>query len=235
MDTKYTPNASSIFNNLLKKNNGSPGSSSDVEFKNNVQFCVTALLRQKFLLICDRDLGNGFVISAGIGKAFGKDIFQNAYMSFNTSGTDIKILDPANIFLFSVYSGSSPLLQAGLKLHFNGTSFEGSYVNILYRHEVLNYALNSSVGSIPVNDPDNSVSFKMNALSFGFGFTSVTGNNDNITHDFFINMGIKLFSYTTFEQVETAGSSPEYRRKPYDSKAKIMPAINMGYSFGFGF
>jgi hypothetical protein len=234
MDTKYTPNATTVCNNLLKKNNSSTGTG-DQAFKNNIQFCVTALMRQKLLFLYDFDLGKGFTISAGVGKAFGKDVFQNGYLSFNRSSLDTKVLDPGNIFLYSTYSGSSPLLQAGLKLYFDGSSFDGGYVNVLYRHEVLNYTLNTEVGTFPVNDPDNSVSFKMNAFSFGFGFTSLTGNKDNLTHDFFINIGIKYFSYTTFEQFSNPGFIPEYRRQPFDSKAKIMPAVNIGYNFGFGF
>jgi hypothetical protein len=236
-DKKYTPNKNSIFNNLLTKNT-EPGSSGTTEIRNVIKFCPTLLLRQKVALFYERDIASAFSINFGIGKAFGNDYLQYLYLSafsdFNTGST----LAAGQVMDNSEYTGSKPMLHVGFKIFFSGTTFEDGYVEFNYRRETMDYTLNSNVGGYRV-EKGNLASFKMNAFSFGFGYMDVSGVRNNITHEFFMNFGIKNFSFTSFvayDKLNTWGQTERvYERTHLESQARILPSFNMGYIFGFGF
>jgi len=66
----------------------------------------------------------------------------------------------------------------------------------------------------------------------------VSGEKSNFTHDFFISFGIKAFKYTEYDVVTPAGlnANPVYQKSTSGTvSAKVLPALNMGYAFGFGF
>ena len=241
MDKKYTPNQSSLFNNLIKKSNdNSSSSTTEITFSNTIRFTPTMLFRQKVFVTYDRKLYDGLALSLGIGKSFGIDYFQNLNIDIQDFNTTNNALNASEIVnqLNSTLDGGSPLLHASLKVYFRGTAFSESYMEFGYRYERLDYTLNPTVNSIKV-EGRATASFKMSALSFGYGYSWAGGSSGKITHDFYINTGIKFFNYTSFDKFHIGTGSQHsdyvYRAGVVDLSFKIIPSINMGYAFGFGF
>jgi hypothetical protein len=229
MDNKYTPNQSSIFNNLYRKNSDLTSGYA----ANYIKFYPLALLRQKVLLSYQRSVVNGLAVELGLGKAFGTDIFQVGNLAlfhdlFENS------LSPGQIFSNSKYSSSTPFLMLAAKMYYSGKAPDDGYIEVSIRREKLSYLLNNTVDGWPVFG-SQVASFKMTALTVGIGYTTGTGDTKRITHDFFVNVGIKFFSYSRFEQVADANNQITYVKSSSDASARVMPAINMGYSLGFGF
>ncbi|MES2679624.1 MAG: hypothetical protein V4635_07050 [Bacteroidota bacterium] len=236
-DKKYTPNPSSIFNSLNKKRED--GGSSDVTIKNMITYCPTALFRQKVMFYCHRDLGQGIVVNLGLGKAFGDDVLQQVFLGIKSVTSDYTVLSSYDMLSNATYYSSTPYYYVGLRYYFSGNSFEEGFVDLAYRHESLEYLLNPDINSKKVAG-SNSFNLKMNAFSFGYGYTILTGRKNNFSHEFFINFGIKYFKHSYFEVVQyrnpvTYVDEDVYVKSPYEKKMIIYPAINMGYSFGFGF
>jgi hypothetical protein len=235
-DRKYTPNQSSVFNELGKKK-GPSSTGTEIDIKNSIQFCPTILARQKVLFIYERALGDIVSMNFGLGKAFGNDFMQSTYFSAFSDFDSDNYLDPGTILLNADYAGSSMLLQVGLKVYFSGSSFDGSFMEFQYRRERLDYKLNPTVYGNRIEN-GNTAEFKMNAFSFGYGYKETTGINQNFTHEFFFNAGIKNFSFTKFNEIIRSNSSNNetvYQRSPLEADARILPSINIGYIFGFGF
>ena len=235
LDDKYTPNASSMFNNLVKKAYDE-NAYVEIEFKNVARFCPTMLIREKVFFAYERTLYKGLVGVAGIGKAFGKDVLQNSYFAI-FSNSDNNILNP-NQGTIGTYLGSMPLLHAGIKIYFSGTAFEDAFFELNYRRERMDYLLPPIVNGNSV-DGENDIQFKMNAFSIGFGFTSVGGEKSNIVHDFYINFGLKSFNYNQYDLVSVinpvnAKLENFYRKSDTYAKTRIVPSLNIGYAFGFG-
>jgi hypothetical protein len=236
-DKKYTPNPSSIFNSMNKKRED--GGSSDIIIKNMFSYCPTALFRQKAMFFYQRDMGQGIVVNLGLGKAFGDDVLQQILLAAKSLGADNTSLTPYDMLDNSTYYSSTPYYYFGMRYYFSGNAFEDGFVDLAYRHESMEYLLNPTINSTRVAG-SNSVNFKMNAFSFGYGYTILTGRKNNFSHEFFINFGIKYFKYTNFETVKyqnplTQTAEDVYVKSVFEKSLIIYPAINMGYSFGFGF
>ncbi|MBA3681282.1 MAG: hypothetical protein H0W73_08985 [Bacteroidetes bacterium] len=235
-DKKYTPNESSIFNNL-NKNNPQVSSSSPVEIKNAIKFSPTSILRLKASFSYQREIYNGIAANLSIGKAFGKDVMQMAYFSvFETYNNNV--LSPSDASSYSVYDASSPLVSPSLRVYYSGKSFDEGYVEFGYAFERTDYLLNTKVFDYEVRG-SRKCTFKMNAVYFGFGHTFVTGPKNNLIHDLYMNVGIKMFEVTRFNRIEATGAfgatQVYYTAGSPTLSARIVPAFNMGYSFGFGF
>lgn len=241
LDKKYTPPLNSIFNNLNAKTNKS-SSGNDVEIKNAIKFCPTLVLRQKVVFFYEREITKGFSINAGLGKAFGEDVFEKTFfdefsLADNYEG---KYLSAGALLENSKRDDSSPLISIGFRIYFSGKSFDGGFVDFNYRNERVDYVLNSTTVNSYRIEGSNRASFKINAFSFGFGHTFVGGQKNNITHELFLNFGIKLIKfpeYKKFDNVVSQFGNTEtvYRRTAAEVSARILPAFNMGYVFGFGF
>ena len=118
LDNKYSPSENSIFNSLHKKRNNSNSVAEAIDLENAVNFTPTMLLRRKIFFNYERKVGDDFVVSLGLGKALGGDFFQE--------GGDLSVIDEDpdirntfvayQIYSHSTYSGSSPLLFAGVNL-----------------------------------------------------------------------------------------------------------------------
>ncbi len=239
LDKKYTPNESSVFNNLRAKNNGPADRVTEVTFRNNIKFCPTILLRQKLFLNYEIKAYDGIAFALGFGKSFGNDYFQSlniATQSFN-SNSDL-VLNPDEILLNSTFASSDFLLHGGVKIYYSGKAFDGGYMEFNYRREKIDYTLFPNINGIKI-DGDNLAEFKMRAYTFGYGYSWISGNNGKVSQDFFINIGIKLFNYSKFERIETntgsLSSSYAYTASGETANFKIIPSVNIGYSFGFGF
>ncbi len=238
LDDKYTPNASSMFNNLVKKAYDE-NSYIEIEFKNVAKFCPTLLTRQKVFFCYERALYKGLVGVGGIGKAFGKDIFQNAFIASGLSRfSDGSSLEPKDAMATASYLGSSPLLHLGAKLYFSGTAFEEAFFEMNYRRERIDYLLPQLINGNIV-DGENDIQFKMNAFSVGFGFTSVSGDKNNFVHEFFINFGLKSFKFTHYDFLNvqnpvTLKNELTYRKADDFLSVRILPSLNIGYALGFG-
>jgi hypothetical protein len=236
LDKKYTPGQNSIFNELHKKNTAP--SSSNAEIKNTIKFCPTLVFRQKVVFFYEREIAKGFSFHTGIGKAFGADVFEQFYFNAFSGQAAPNTLYPGLIFTNSNYSGSSVFFSAGIKVYFSGTTFDGGYIDLHYRHERMDYLLKPLVDGNRV-DGANDVSFNMNSFTCGFGYALLGGKNNNITHDLFMNFGIKFFKYTQFDQLQIPsvyGNTEDiYRRSNLELTARILPSFSIGYMLGFGF
>jgi hypothetical protein len=239
MDKKYAPNENSIFNTTRKK--GADGKSyvPEIIIKNSVKFCPTMLVRQKALFVYERKIKDGFSASFGLGKAFGDDLFQSIGPVLSTYTVLANELRYDDLLENSTYFGSRPMLYTGLKIYFSGNAFEGGFLEFTYRREAMDYAV-SSIKSINF-EGTNIATFKTNAFTFGFGFSGVSGKKDNITHEFFMNVGLKSINYSRFEKTyigNTVNTTPNdfvYRLGEGNLNYRIVPSMNMGYMFGFGF
>lgn len=231
LDQKYTPNTNSVFNTAFTKGSGSSG----VDIRNSLKFCPTFVIRQKLVFFYERSLGKGLALHFGAGKAFGTDIVQNAGFLLTTFEAP-RTLSPNDIITYSDYTSSSMMISVGPKLYFSGDNFDGSYIELYYRRERMNYTLKDRVHGFPIEGGYEAV-FKMNAFGFGYGFHSVTGAHDNITHDFFMQFGMKLFQFSEFTEETSSSSisSTYYSKSNLLVPVRMVPAINVGYSFGFGF
>lgn len=236
LDRQYAPNPSSIFNNTQKKSYESYDNSTSI--KNVIKFSPTLLLRQRAALFYEREMFRGVSANIGIGKPFGNDIFQNAFFSLGSVFNYSSSLSPGDVVGNGTYWGSYPSLSLGLKVYFLGETFDETYMEFNYRWERVDYLLDASVGGTRV-DGENDVAFKMNGFNMGFGYTGLTGSNKNFTHEIYCNFGFKLFKYTTFDRVNvksvTGGTETVYRKTGDESSGRILPSLNMGYIFGFGF
>jgi hypothetical protein len=231
LDKKYTPNESSIFNTLLKRNESS--SSPEITFYNSLRFCPTMLIRQRIGILYERKIFDGLSLGIGAAKIFGNDVFENANLALQ--GLDEqKVLDPNTMFANSVFSPVRPLLMGSLRLYFGSNAFDGSYIELTYKNQKLDYALNSTINTYKV-DSDNVVHMNMNGYTFGYGYSWTGGKKNKITHDFFFNVGIKLVNYTRFELVNVNSFVSMYKRTNEEVTMRILPSVNIGYSFGFGF
>lgn len=237
-DEKYSPAQNSIFNNTRKKNQDSPSGSIDI--KNSIKFCPTMLFRQKAVFFYEREITSGLAVNVGLGKAFGKDVIESLFFDEFSTNSVPYTLSPGEMLVNGEHDGSSPFLSVGLRLYYSGSTFDGGFIDIGYRRETMNYMLPATINSNRV-EGSRSASFKMNGFSFGYGYTAITGNKNNITHEFFMNFGIKLFEYTKFDEIQVVSSTnygsteTVYRKTSTTLPARIAPAVNMGYSFGFGF
>ena len=240
LDKKYTPPQNSLFNNLNIKNNQS-SSGNDVEIENAIKFCPTLLLRQKVVFFYEREITKGFSINAGLGKAFGEDLFEKAFLELFSNNYENKQLSAGDLLASAKYDDSSPFISVGFRIYYSGNSFDGGFVDFNYRYERLDYILNPTISNGGYRiEGSNRASFKINAFSFGFGHTFVGGQKNNITHELFLNFGIKLIKfpeYKKFDNVVSQFGNTEtvYRRTTAESSARILPSFNMGYVFGFGF
>jgi len=236
-DNKNTPNRNSIFNDLGKKKNENNSYAADVEIKNSVGFCPTMLLRQKVFFIYEYAPHDIVILDFGLGKAFGNDLIQSTYFSAFSDYSGDKYLQAGEIMDNSTYLGSGMLVHAGVKLFFDGTAFDGSFFEFYYRHEKMEYRLNPTVSGYRIEN-GNTAEFTMNALAFGYGYKGVTGSRNQFTHEFYMNCGIKNFTYTQFNQIvhsaATGYSELAYQRTAQEAKTRILPSFNMGYIFGFG-
>lgn len=235
-DKKYTPGQNSIFNNLNKKK--SESNSGDIEIKNSIKFCPTMIFRQKVGFFYEREILKGIAINFGLGKAFGEDVFEQLFLSTFSELYTPNTITAGDLLVNATHDGGSPFIQSGLRLYYSGNIFEDGYVEISHRFEKMDYILDPKVDGYRVEGSRN-ISFKMNAFSFGFGHTFVGGSKNNITHDLFVNFGMKLYTYPQYDRIEISnpfGSSETvYRRTSFELSARILPAINFGYAFGFGF
>lgn len=240
LDKKYTPPQSSLFNNLNIKNNQS-SSGSDVLIKNAIKFCPTLLFRQKVGFFFEREITNGFSINAGLGKAFGEDIFEKAFLSFSSDESENKQLSAGDLLSSAQYDNSSPFISVGFRLYYSGKSFDGGFVEFNYRNDRVDYLLNPTTIDDYNIEGSTKASFKISAFSFGFGHTFVGGQKNNITHELFMNFGIKIIKFPEYERVDnfvspiTGNSETVYQRTTAEITARILPSINLGYVFGFGF
>ena len=103
----------------------------------------------------------------------------------------------------------------------------------------MNYRLREELMDYPVEGSMIS-NFTMTNFNFGFGVTSLSGVNDKMTHDFFILFGIKNFNFTRYDLIDNVSVSGNYDDRLYRHgsgalQAKILPSVQMGYTFGFGF
>ncbi len=237
LDKKYSPNSASIFNNTQKKS-GENFQTTETDVKNVIKFSPTLLLRQRVALVYERKIAENILFNIGVGKPFGNDVFQQAFFSLSSLDELGSALHPHSVLKQSTYWGSMPLASSGIKFYFSGTAFDEAYIDFNYRWERMDFLLNSIVDARRV-DGENDVKFKMNAFNFGFGYTAITGSRNNFIHDFFINFGLKTFRYTTFDLITVKGTNGAneivFKKTGNETKARIVPALNIGYSFGFGF
>lgn len=236
-DKKYTPNTNSIFNKLNKRQDQS--SSSEINIKNTIKFCPTMLIRQKVMFYYERDLGQGFTLNLGIGKSFGDDVLQKTFLEIRSLASDANTLSAYDMLSNSSFNKSSPFYHFGARYYFSGISYDGGFIDLAYRYENIQYLLSPIINSNAVFG-SNDASFRMNAFSFGYGFTALTGQKNNVSHEFYINFGIKYFRYTQYDMVQyqspySSSSQQIYQWSPLEQKIRILPAMNIGYCIGFGF
>ena len=239
LDAKYTPNASSIFNTMKKSGDGISPSNVDISFKQAVKFYPFTFFRQKVYLSYERELFKGLSLDLGVGKAFGTDFLQNTFLTSFSSFKESNVLDPTSVFDNSSYTGSWPLLSAGAKVYFSGTTFEEAFMEFNYRYERTNYLLNNTIGSSRI-DGENDMVFNMQNFNVGFGYTGISGAKNNLVHQFYFNFGAKLFNFTRYDiqsvkKFNGSGNEIIYVKSSEMVSVRIIPAINIGYCLGFGF
>ncbi|MBA2610597.1 MAG: hypothetical protein H0U95_01410 [Bacteroidetes bacterium] len=231
-DKKYTPAQNSLFNELNPKNKTS-NSYTSVEIKNSIKFCPTQIFRQKVTFFYEVQINRGLSFNFGLGKAFGVDVFEQFFFDGLSDQYEPNVLLPGDLLMNSRYNGSSPIVSTGMRIYYSGKAFDGGFVDLNYRYSRMDYILKPEVSGRRI-EGSQSMSFKMNSFSFGFGHTFVTGHKNNITHEIFMNLGIKLFKYPKYDQVESMYET-YYRRSSAELNGRILPSFNMGYVFGFGF
>ncbi len=236
MDKKYTPNSNSIFNSLNQKREvfGESG----IYAKNIIAYAPTAILRQKVLFFYQRDLGSGICLILGGGKAFGQDVLQHLGIQLKTFYNVSQGLSGSQIISNSTYSDCGPYLYGGIRYYFSEKTFEDGYVEFSFRHERMEYVLDSYVNNWRVEGTRNAT-FKMNALSFGYGYTFMVGPKKNFCHELYMNFGVKQFTYSKFDvydlKINNGATERVYLKSGGERTFIVYPAINMGYIFGFGF
>jgi len=239
LDERYEPNSSSTFN-LSKENKNSSFNKVDEAPANFIKFSPSFLFRRKVMFFYNRSLGDKFVIDAGLGKAFGSDLIQNAALSaFGTIDfTDQTIT--ADMFLDNEhYVSSTPFVSFGFRLYFEDGRFDGNYLLTNYRFEKQTYKIDEIVNGFPVQDPDKNVDLLMNAFTFGYGLSWLSGNKKNILSEFEVSFGLKFFKYTKYALVETINTwgtvDYAYMKSQNQMISKMVPNINLSYYLGFGF
>lgn len=241
LDNQYTPPSNSVFNtdpnikNLSNHNNGHS------DLKNMIKFVPTMLFRQKAALFYEREIFKTVVVNVGVAKAFGEDVFQKTYLatfsSFNS--TDLN-LSPEEIYSNSTWKTTTPMFCAGVRAYLSDYNFEDSFVELYYRNEKTSYLLNDSyVTSINYISSDKTVNYKMHAIAFGYGYSSVFGPKNNFSHEMFVTFGIKFIYYDQIikKQIYTNGYGPNqsYEKTGTTLTTRILPSVSIGYAFGFGF
>jgi hypothetical protein len=236
LDLKYTPNSTSIFNNLKKKNISDKLSSSGIS--SCVKFYPTMLFRQKVMFSFEKQVIDGLTFNAGIGKAFGSDFFQTAYLKMSDFDFSQKTLGAAALIDGNSYSGSSPLLSGSIKIYYSGNAFEGGFFELNYRRETMRYELPEQINGY-ILEGDNEATFKMNNYNLAFGYSMMTGSGNKAIHELFISLGLKSFTYPRYDLIDpsqyTGSSQYVYRRSLGDVQSRMAPSIHMGYAIGFGF
>jgi hypothetical protein len=140
-----------------------------------------------------------------------------------------------DIYSNSEYSGSGPTLHAGMKLFFSGESFYDGYFEMFYRYDRCSYTLLPKGKSFDV-EYGNLADIYTHHFAFGFGYEWNSGRNDQMTHEVFCHVGMKLIKFTRFDlDPASPRQTPLYRRSSGLLSAKLWPALNFGYAFGFGF
>lgn len=235
-DKKYTPAQNSVFSNLNKKNDRP--SQFGISIKNAVKLNPTLLSRQKIGFYYERAVYKGISMYAGVGKAFGNDIWQQIAFTIKSGFRTSGILSPSDALNYSEYAGSSALLSVGAKVYLSGEVFGDTFISFNYMHEQLDFRLNEIIYDRPVQG-SREVSFVMNAFSCGFGYIFLGGAKENVIHEIYFNVGGKLFDISKFERVDfnpPVGSSVGYYRKSSGVlEANITPAVSIGYIIGVGF
>lgn len=233
-DKKYTPPVGSAFNDLGVRR---PSDSEPVRVRNVLKFVPTAMFRQKILFTYERDISKGFVAGFWLGKSFGRDFLQQLAIMTLGSSDSYDVIDGSTLILQSKYTGSSPFVNVHLRGYFSGDVFDGSFVELGYSHERTDYLVEESVNGYLVSG-DRKAEFKMNMLTLSFGATLESGN---FCHEFFVNMGVKLFRHTQFQKYQyntgtaTYPINQEYYLKTNNLSEIITPAFSVGYSLGLGF
>lgn len=241
LDSRYTPPAKSVFD--MNPSNAGVFAGKSTTNKNFIKLIPTMLARQRVAGIYEREITNSFSAYAGIGKAFGQDVFQNAFLQlFSSFNFEQERLYPDVILSNSKFHASSPIIITGVRLYISDMTFEDSYLDFNYRYEKTGYLLEQQfVKDINYTSSDKIINFRMHALNFGYGFTRLFGEKKNFSSEFFFSVGMKYFLYD--EVVEKEGVLPpgwigSYRYHEKSGKfavSRIIPAINIGYCFGFGF
>lgn len=238
LDKKYQPSENSIFNKSKRKSEISR--TGLIELNNCIKFSPTAILSRKILFLYERQIVDGFTFNLGVGKAFDADRVSRILFSEFTDRSGEMIMYPASVITNSEYDESSVLLQGGLRFYYSGQTYDEGYIEINFRQETMNYILNSKVDGYKV-EGSRVVKMVMKMYNFGYGYTLVAGKNNNFIHDFFLNFGINYCKYTRFSLVE---SNTPFNNGYYDMVyrgttsfpvVRLLPFINVGYAFGFGF
>lgn len=241
LDKQYTPGSNSIFNSdPNSKNNNRSGIT---QVKNMIKFSPTMLFREKAVLFYEREIIKGITVIGGIGKAFGDDVFQKSYLElFSSTQPGSNSLSPDEILSNSKYYGSSPYLFVGMRAYFSEHTFDESYIELSYSHEKMSYSINDDyirdINYVSAAN-DNYVTFKMQAFSFGYGYSTLAGPKSNLSHTLHLNFGVKFLYFDeisayTFSSV-TNGQVPGYQKTGSTLQTKIVPSVSLGYTFGFGF
>ena len=134
LDSRYTPPAKSVFD--MNPSNAGVFAGKSTTNKNFIKLIPTMLARQRVAGIYEREITNSFSAYAGIGKAFGQDVFQNAFLQlFSSFNFEQERLYPDVILSNSKFHASSPIIITGVRLYISDMTFEDSYLDFNYRYE----------------------------------------------------------------------------------------------------
>jgi hypothetical protein len=239
LDKKYTPPENSIFNSANKSNVTTRGSN-DITIKNAIKLFPTMLFRQKVLFAYERSIVNGFTLQFGIGKSFGKDFLELVYFQLKDDSYDVNSPSFSNIMSSSNYSSSSPYIAFGAKAFFSGISFDGMYAELNFRSEKIDYTLvQNKIDGYPVTGSTR-FSSTYRSVNFGLGYAGYSGAKNNITHDFYIQIGIRSYQSPIYQKYEVpfsqyGGSTIYYQNTNQTESGRLLGTVAMGYVFGFGF
>jgi hypothetical protein len=240
LDNQFSPPPKSVFdiNPLHMSGNSNDGA----DRKNFIKLMPTMLARQRVVALFEREVFSNFSAYIGLGKAFGDDVFQKAFLQlFSSFGFDNKRLYPDEILTNSKFNKSSPLLMLGVRTYFGETTFRDGFFDFNYRYEKVGYMLEEDfISRNNYISSDKIINFRMHAINLGYGYSTVLGDKNNFSSEFFFSVGMKYFMFDEIRIAERTlpgyiGTQTYTEKSGKFSIARIIPSINIGYCFGFGF
>lgn len=246
LDQKYSPPASSIFND---QTDGSARSMGEVKSLLGFEMCL--LTRGVFALSGERIIDKSPVsIHVGLGYVFNKDFLQTAMTSpdyfeaySSASGTEYTL---GNILKNADFSPSHRFFgELGMRYYFNYSGdLDGNYLEFgarWHNYETLLKSVSSTSGQIPYVVPARiTTNIKTTTYAVRYGIQAY-GSSKRYYSNFYIGLGIRKVEFggisnTLIENYSSLGGFQDFHElRPNGQTVKgYMPVLQLGWDLEFG-
>ncbi|MBA3681281.1 MAG: hypothetical protein H0W73_08980 [Bacteroidetes bacterium] len=248
LDNSYTPNGGAFGQNNNQKSNKFLNNSPNIVY--SLKFLPFDLLRGNLVLENEINIYNGSNLTFGLGyNTFGNFIEENFadLRGWSTSKNYLTVYDALSsgkyikggVFASIGYKAYSEGINWLGFYAADGTAFSGLFSFLKVSYFSYSYLLPSTVKGVFVYG-DRTFRSQCTMINSGIGYSFATHGKIKTVHDFYLGLGVKINSYSSFAKsydlsnIQNGVVDPYYISNGNRSSASL-GSLNIGYSFGIGF